>query len=152
MWAENPDQECIFWLNGMAGTGKSTISRTIAQSLGERNQLGASFFFKRGESDRSSAKKFFTTICAHLLFHAPALIPYAEMAINADPDISRKSISEQFAKLILEPLLNLDEQEASIITVVIDALDECEDEVIYGLYFNLCRSYKAVGPSVCEYF
>ena len=26
-WAEDVNGKCIFWLNGMAGTGKSTISR-----------------------------------------------------------------------------------------------------------------------------
>jgi adenylylsulfate kinase-like enzyme len=27
-WGNNPRDKCIFWLNGMAGTGKSTIART----------------------------------------------------------------------------------------------------------------------------
>jgi hypothetical protein len=112
----------------MAGTGKSTISRTIAQCLKEKNQLGASFFFKHGEGDRGSAKKFFTTICAQLLLQVPALIRRVETALDADPYISGKSINEQFAKLILEPLLSLDDQEPTILIIVIDALDECEDE------------------------
>ncbi len=29
-WAEDEDGKPIFWLNGMAGTGKSTIARTVA--------------------------------------------------------------------------------------------------------------------------
>ncbi|KAH2866196.1 hypothetical protein KXV31_004672, partial [Aspergillus fumigatus] len=32
-WAISPQGKCIFWLNGMAGTGKSTISRTVAHHL-----------------------------------------------------------------------------------------------------------------------
>ena len=28
-WSADPYQKTIFWLNGMAGTGKSTIARTI---------------------------------------------------------------------------------------------------------------------------
>lgn len=51
-WAMSASQKSIFWLNGMAGTGKSTISRTVARSLKDRNHLGANFFFKRGEGDR----------------------------------------------------------------------------------------------------
>jgi len=61
-WAKDLPGKCIFWLNGMAGTGKSTISRTVAQSLADNNQLGASFFFKRGEGDRDKASRFFTMI------------------------------------------------------------------------------------------
>jgi hypothetical protein len=27
-WADSQDERCIFWLSGLAGTGKSTIART----------------------------------------------------------------------------------------------------------------------------
>lgn len=46
-WAESLESECIFWLSGMAGTGKSTIARTMAKSFEDKGQLGASFFFKK---------------------------------------------------------------------------------------------------------
>ncbi|RMJ22820.1 WD domain, G-beta repeat protein [Aspergillus sp. HF37] len=46
-WARSPQGNCLFWLNGGAGTGKSTISRTVAKTFKEANLLGASFFFKR---------------------------------------------------------------------------------------------------------
>lgn len=127
-WACNPRQKCIFWLNGMAGTGKSTISRTMAQYFKKEGQLGASFFFKREERDRGTAKKFFTTICAQLLLHIPALIPHVEMAIDKDPYISGKLMKEQFDKLVLQPLLSLKRSESTVVVIVIDALDECEDK------------------------
>ncbi|KAL4860396.1 hypothetical protein BDV12DRAFT_181640, partial [Aspergillus spectabilis] len=127
-WADSSSNECIFWLNGMAGTGKSTVSRTIAHRFKEKNQLGASFFFKRGEGERASAKRFFTTICAQLLLHVPTLIHHVELAIDIDPYISGKSMKEQFTKLLLEPLLSLDEHEPTTIFFVIDALDECDNK------------------------
>ena len=52
---EDPSSECIFWLNGMAGTGKSTISRTVASELAGKKRLAASFFFSRGQADISHA-------------------------------------------------------------------------------------------------
>jgi hypothetical protein len=87
-WAEDSQGKCIFWLNGMAGTGKSTISRTIAQSLDNDGQLGASFFFKRGEGERGNASRFFTTITAQLLRRVPAMIPHVRNTINTEPEIS----------------------------------------------------------------
>jgi pantothenate kinase-related protein Tda10 len=30
-WASGQDERCIFWLNGLTGTGKSTIARTVAR-------------------------------------------------------------------------------------------------------------------------
>lgn len=50
-WAKDNSAEPIFWLNGMAGTGKSTISRTVARTFADNGQLSASFFFKKGEAD-----------------------------------------------------------------------------------------------------
>jgi hypothetical protein len=58
-WAKSPHGKCIFWLNGGARTGKSTISRTIASNFEVEQSLGASFFFKRGEEDRGNAKTTF---------------------------------------------------------------------------------------------
>ncbi|KAF7898294.1 hypothetical protein EAF00_004740 [Botryotinia globosa] len=46
----------------MAGTGKYTISRTVAQNFVVKGELGASFFFKRGKSDCGYAGMFFTII------------------------------------------------------------------------------------------
>lgn len=49
-WAFQPESKSIFWLSGPAGTGKSTISYTIAKEF-EQDVLAATFFFKRGEGD-----------------------------------------------------------------------------------------------------
>jgi hypothetical protein len=127
-WADGSSEEYIFWLNRIAGTGKSTISQIIAHRFKAKNQLGASFFFKRGEGERASTKRFFTTICAQLLLHVPILIHHVELAIDTDPYISGKSIKEQIAKLLLEPLLSLDENKFTTIIFVIDALDECNNK------------------------
>ncbi len=127
-WAEDPHAECIFWLNGMAGTGKSTISRTIAQSFAEKGDLGASFFFKRSEPDRRNAARLFSTISADLATKEPALAAHIQQAINADPAVVGKPLNEQFEKLVLQPLLYLEcvPDKIKRIVLVIDALDECE--------------------------
>lgn len=47
-WADAKEAGYIFWLSRWAGTGKSTISRTIAREYFDKQRLGASFFFSRG--------------------------------------------------------------------------------------------------------
>ena len=127
-WGRSSDRY-IFWLSGMAGTGKSTIARTVAQSFKEDGILGASFFFKRGEGDRGSAAKFFSTIVKQLAVHIPQMVPRIREAIEDDPAITVRSLQEQFNKLMLQPLLAVDHIEAmNSMVVVIDALDECEQE------------------------
>jgi hypothetical protein len=127
-WADDRRGKCIFWLNGMAGTGKSTTSRTVAQTFADAGRLGASFFFKRGEGERGTASRFFTTIAAQLVRTVPAIIPYIGKAIDADPAISERLMKEQCERLILQPLSEIGRQSIPMIklVIVIDALDECE--------------------------
>ncbi|KAJ5680776.1 hypothetical protein N7536_011915 [Penicillium majusculum] len=131
-WAMSPSQKGIFWLKGMAGTGKSTISRTVARSLKNTKCLGASFFFKRGEGDRGNTKKFFPTLIRQLMLRISELRPSVHKALHDDPDITSKSLREQFEKLLLQPLLDLDldqlGQQPQTAVIVIDALDECEHD------------------------
>jgi hypothetical protein len=141
-WAEDPYGQCIFWLKGMAGTGKSTISRTVAQSFADNGQLGASFFFKRGEGNRGNAALFFTTVAAQLIAKEPALEISIRAAIDADPGISGRTLKEQFDKLVLEPLDKLtgDPGEPRIIVMVVDALDECEERDVRNIIHRLSQA------------
>jgi hypothetical protein len=146
-WAESTDDKCIFWLNGMAGTGKSTIARTVAQSFKDKGQLGATFFFKRGEADRGNAKYLISTITRQLVIRHRWLVPDVLSAIENDPNISSKFLSEQFDKLLLQPLLKLHLSQPTTIVIVIDALDECDREediqVILRLLFRL-QNFQSV--------
>lgn len=103
-WALDPGAEAIFWLNGMAGTGKSTVSRTIAHNFADGGHLGASFFFKRGETDRGNMSKFVPTIAADIARRVPATARHMKAAIDNHPAILRKTIREQFDKLIWHPM------------------------------------------------
>ena len=106
-WAKRRDGKHIFWLSGMAGTGKSTIARTAAQTLADQGRLGASFFFKRGEGDRGSASRLFTTIATELMTRIPDIKPYIGKVINMEPAIAEKKLKDQFLNLIYEPISNV---------------------------------------------
>ena len=141
-WAEDVDGECIFWLNGMAGTGKSTISRTVAQTFADGDQLGASFFFKRGERDHENASLFFSTIAHELIRQIPALRPHIQEAIDDDPGIAGRALKEQFDKLIFRPLIDASSRQARSSILVIDALDECDRDDVRIILSQLRRLSK----------
>src|SRR3569833_1814696 len=146
-WVDDPNGECIFWLNGKAGTGKATISRTVASQLKEQGVLGASFFFKRGERDRGFASLLFTTIAVQLVAQEPQLSSVLGAAIDSDPSISTKALKEQFERLILEPLrrAHSGSQEPFTIAIVIDALDECDHDNDIKLIIYLFSQAKALS-------
>ncbi len=50
-WTSSLNGKCLFRLNGMAGTGKPTISQTVAKSLKETKylQVGVSFSSKEAK-------------------------------------------------------------------------------------------------------
>ncbi|KAJ5368809.1 Vegetative incompatibility protein HET-E-1 [Penicillium cataractarum] len=146
-WVEGLESECIFWLNGMAGTGKSTVSRTIAQTFSDKGILGASFFFKRGERDRGNASQLFTTVASQLAIKVPALATDISNAVDSDPMIVSKTLREQFEQLILKPLENMQPSKTKTVVLVIDALDECDrdDDIRVIIYLiSLGRRLESV--------
>ncbi|KAH7155840.1 hypothetical protein B0J13DRAFT_470014 [Dactylonectria estremocensis] len=132
-WADYLGAEAGFWLNGIVGTGKSTIFRTIAQSFAGKGHLGASFFFKRGEADRGSLFKFFTAIVADPIVREPAIARHVKDAINTEPTILTNPMREQFDKLILQPLSNISPNAGKDdpIIIIVDAVHGCgrEDDI-----------------------
>jgi hypothetical protein len=147
-WANDKEGKSIFWLSGMAGTGKSTIARTIAQSFADRRQLGASFFFKKGEGERGNASRFFTTMASDLVKHEPGMLAGIRKALNEDSAISQRALKDQFEKLILQPLLEIKEAGSQALRriVVIDALDECEREEDIRAILRLLARTKDIQP------
>ncbi|KAH8588047.1 hypothetical protein B0O99DRAFT_498139, partial [Bisporella sp. PMI_857] len=102
-WADGEDKRCIFWLSGLAGTGKWTIARTIAQRYCKKDRLGASFFFSRGGGDVGHAGKFFTSIAVQLANNIPSLRHYICDAISNRKDIASQSFRDQWSQLIFFP-------------------------------------------------
>ncbi len=145
-WADDNNGKLIFWLSGMAGTGKSTVARTIARSFAENRQLGASFFFKKGEGDRGTAGRFFTTIARDLMVHVPEMTSGITEAIDADPAISQKALHIQFEQLILKPLSETILPKAVGLIVVIDALDECERDEDVRVILQLLSRAEDLKP------
>ncbi|KAJ5727682.1 hypothetical protein N7493_005502 [Penicillium malachiteum] len=143
-WGMASDDKCIFWLNGMAGTGKSTISRTVAEMFQKRQLLGASFFFSRTGELRNQATALFPTLAAQLTDTLPELRPHLKEAIDKDRTIGEQSPQNQWERLILEPLSELDKSLLLPlpVVIVIDALDECRDHDQHGIMGLFAQARK----------
>jgi hypothetical protein len=143
-WSNNLQGKCIFWLSGLAGTGKSTIARTIAREGSKQNNLEASFFFSRNGSDRAHARMLFSTLALQLAEMSPILKRHISEAIAENPDIAQRGLPDQWQKLLFKPLsrLNTSQIELPNILLIIDALDECEDHNDVDLVLRLLTQTK----------
>ncbi|PTB63658.1 hypothetical protein BBK36DRAFT_1179956, partial [Trichoderma citrinoviride] len=121
-------QKHLYWLQGKAGTGKSTIARTVVSRMTQRKRIVANFFFKRGEGDRARLKRFFTTLSAQLVRKLPGFATIVQDALESEPSLPEQDPGVQFKKLVQEPLQKQKFGSHKAIVVVVDALDECDSK------------------------
>ena len=123
-WARDPQSQNVYWLNGLAGTGTSTIAQSFSEMITKDGLLGASFFCSRDYLDRKELKNIFPTLAHQLAYHYPCFQRHIITSIKKDPTIAYTSLISQFENLLVRPL----SRENTPCVVVIDALDECIDD------------------------
>ena len=144
LWTRDFYKPPVYWLNGLAGTGKSTIAKTIAERMFADGQLGASFFCSRDFEDRSNLRSIFPTLAVQLARRYTQFRSTFIRLVQADPDVVHESLYDQIKKLIIRPLA-----ESTISTViVIDALDECKDEEPASAILSVLGQFVAEVPTV----
>ena len=123
-WAKDPQDRHVFWLNGLAGTGKSTITQTFSETAAKAGILGASFFCSRDYLDRKRLKNIFPTLAYQLACRYPSFRRHIIPVIRQDPTVASNSLISQLESLILGPLSS----SGVSCVIVVDALDECVDD------------------------
>lgn len=143
-WSEDSDGKYVYWLNGIAGTGKSTIARTFAHQIKDKGHPYGTFFFSRGGGELSKADKLGNTLAVSLARKSPALLSHICEAIKTNNDIGYQGIREQWKQLIYEPLAKADKamQGKSCFILVIDALDECDSQEDVSVFLELLSMVK----------
>ncbi|KAJ7575617.1 hypothetical protein C8J56DRAFT_409802 [Mycena floridula] len=120
----------IYWLNGMAGTGKTAILQSFSTLMKKRGIHTASFFCSRSTSSQSDIRRIFPTL-AHALARQEAsglaqqralFLSSLIRVLETDPDVRIYSLHDQLMKLLVEPLQN-----TTSVVLVIDGVDECSN-------------------------
>ncbi|CEL56820.1 Vegetative incompatibility protein HET-E-1 OS=Podospora anserina GN=HET-E1 PE=4 SV=1 [Rhizoctonia solani AG-1 IB] len=145
-WLHDPGSSSIYWLNGMAGTGKTTIAATFCERVERRKILAASFFCTRSSAECMDVTRIVPTIAYELARYS---IPFRSALCNIleqDPDIGAKNILKQFEKLLKEPLQKAKDSMPENLVIVIDALDECENQNGVELVLDMLFRHAAQVP------
>ena len=143
-WLENEQGQRVFWLNGLAGTGKSTIAQTFANITFAEGKLGASFFCSRDFGDRSNLQAILPTLAFQLAYNYLLFREQLLPVLRANPGIDLGSLCTQMETLIVGPFQAM--QTPTLI--IIDALDECQDEEPASALLSVLSRYVDKIPLV----
>ena len=113
----------VLWLCGVAGSGKSRISRSVAARLHELQRLGSLYCCDYKNRGTLNPRSLFSTIALHLADRDPLRKQHLLAAIRDDRAIRRTEISQQqYQHFIVGPSAELPVVGDTVI--VIDAFDE----------------------------
>ncbi|KAH8797289.1 hypothetical protein DL96DRAFT_997533 [Flagelloscypha sp. PMI_526] len=129
-WATTLEPELrnsLFWLYGLAGTGKTTILRDICERLHKSGHLASSYFCSIQLSSGDS-RHLVPTIARHLASRSPAFKSALVLQLQRDPDLFTATMKPQFEYLLCKPWKTAAHEGTGGVAkvVIIDALDECD--------------------------
>ncbi|KAF9460309.1 WD40-repeat-containing domain protein [Collybia nuda] len=128
-WANKPatgSNSQIFWLSGVAGSGKSAIAHTVAQRLQAMNRLGSSFCFDVASQAVRGPQHLFGTLARDLGNWDHIWKQALWNILKENPSLqSSLSVTEQFESFLLKPSKSL--KVVGPVVIIIDALDEAGD-------------------------
>ncbi|CAE6448914.1 unnamed protein product, partial [Rhizoctonia solani] len=136
-WSGDRNMASIYWMNGMAGTGKTTIAYSTCVALESSKQLAASFFCTRMSPECRDAKRIVSTIAYQLARRSAPFRSALCKVLEEDMDVATGTISAQFEQLLRVPLMEAKNNMPNNLVVVIDGLDECDDSYIAELFLGL---------------
>jgi hypothetical protein len=125
-----PSAKLVYWLTGVAGTGKTTIAQSVASMAEQRECLAATFFFSRmaGSVDRRRAAAVIPTVAYQLAHRHNIFRDRICGAISSDRDVRERQVARQAKALLTEALDGGPRALPLPLLIVLDALDECDKE------------------------
>jgi len=147
-WAKDLTGPQIFWLTGMAGTGKSAIAWTVCSRVSSDPMLllGGSFFCSRstGLSAQRDVRCVVPTLSLLLSRQSQVFSQALAAELAVDPDILHQQVDIQVEKLLYRPLLALKNSPIPIVFVM-DALDECGSQLTANGMLDDAETHRIVS-------
>ncbi|THU78458.1 hypothetical protein K435DRAFT_973529 [Dendrothele bispora CBS 962.96] len=141
-WADgtSPVKTLGYWICGMAGTGKSTIAKSVCDTMQNKKMLAATFFCSRQFPECRDHSKIIPTIVYQMAQFSPSFGRQLVTILQGNPDKVSKPPNEQLEMLLVEPWMKVVSTggvHPFSPVIIIDALDECENiESVEKMYLH----------------
>ncbi|KIJ50118.1 hypothetical protein M422DRAFT_160180 [Sphaerobolus stellatus SS14] len=145
-WGIDLSAPHVFWLSGIAGTGKTTVLETFCRMLDKEGLLGGSFFCSRKSKDRATLQNIFPSL-AQAMARTSTGFKEELMKVLQNRECSDPlgmNLADQYRLLILQPAKAAFKQHTASIVLAIDALDECDDGVVTEKLLNVILTSRPV--------
>ncbi|KAG8723710.1 hypothetical protein FRC09_002100 [Ceratobasidium sp. 395] len=126
-WVYYGRSQNILWLNGTAGTGKTTVAHSLCKYLEGSGRLSASFFCSRRHPSCRDVDRIVPSISYQLARQSRPYQFAVSRVLGQDPEVMKRSVDEQLEKLIFAPLHTVAHTFNADPVIVIDGLDQCDD-------------------------
>ncbi|KAH7084063.1 hypothetical protein BKA62DRAFT_260648 [Auriculariales sp. MPI-PUGE-AT-0066] len=129
-WALSEYGPIVYWLAGLAGTGKTTITSSLCRQLVAAGISVVSFFISRHSPERNTLSSVITTLAHQLAQSSSVARSTISTVLQKQPPISARPILQQTEELLVGPLNAVRAASApggQRIIIAIDAMDECDD-------------------------
>ena len=112
-----------YWIYGLPGIGKTSLSHSICKTLDERNQLIGVFFCQRDDTNSSEPRNIIPTLIYKLAEISPTFRRIVAERLRSKPNLTTESMTDtHFLDFIRSTPSQPNEHPCAF---VIDALDEC---------------------------
>lgn len=156
----------LFWLFGLAGSGKSSVANTVAADVEQAHDFDLTCFFcKRDDTNLNDPKRFFPTLAYRISRYYPSYkSALADLLCSPEGAGLLTWDTEKQYRMLLGNLLPDKAEPARRHVVVIDALDECggpaDQKIIAECVLSLTNDAPWISafvtsrpePKVCDVF
>ncbi|KAH7339308.1 hypothetical protein B0J17DRAFT_716346 [Rhizoctonia solani] len=145
-WVSYSNPGSVYWINGMAGTGKTTIAYSLCQELDASRRLAATFFCSCLLPECRDISRIIPTIAYQLARCSHPFRFVLSGVLGDDPDAHTRLPHLQFDALLSQPLLRVKDTLPDHLVVVVDALDECDDKESMSQILDILLTKSSTLP------